>query len=220
MSNNESFIDEVTEELRRDQLYAMLRRYGWIAVLAVLLLVGGAAWNEWNKAQTEAQAQAVGDALLSALEVNDPAGRVEGLAAIDPQGPAVAVTALFTAAEQQNSGDTAAAIATLDALAVDADIPDEYRGLAALKSLMLSADTMDPAERRIALEALAVPGNPYRMLALEQLALADVSAGDIEAALFGLAAIVEDAEATQSLRERAQGLIVALGGTIDANAGN
>lgn len=220
MSNNDSFIDEVSEELRRDQLYAMLRRYGWIAILAVVLLVGGAAYNEWSKAQSESQARAIGDGLLDALEANDAEGRVAGLEALAPEGPAVAVTALFTAAEQQNAGDTEAAIATLDALAVNGDVPKEYRDLAALKSVMMSVGTMDPADSRIALEALAVPGNLYRMLALEQLALVDVAEGDIDAALTRLRAISEDAEATQGLRDRTQGLIVALGGTIEPAAGN
>ena len=45
MSNPDSFIREVTEEVRRDRLYGYVRRYGWIAALLVLLVVGGAAWN-------------------------------------------------------------------------------------------------------------------------------------------------------------------------------
>ena len=38
MSDTDSFIDEVNEEVRRDRFYFMLKRYGWIAVLAVILL--------------------------------------------------------------------------------------------------------------------------------------------------------------------------------------
>ncbi|MFD1808819.1 hypothetical protein ACFSHQ_13850 [Gemmobacter lanyuensis] len=40
MSNPESFIDEVTEEVRRDKLFATFRKYGWIGILAVLGIVG------------------------------------------------------------------------------------------------------------------------------------------------------------------------------------
>ena len=36
MSNPDSFIDEVTEEVRRDRLFAMFRKYGWIGVAIVL----------------------------------------------------------------------------------------------------------------------------------------------------------------------------------------
>ena len=56
MSDTDSFIDEVTEEVRRDRLFGLMKRYGWIAALAVLLIVGGAAWNEWRKAQDRAAA--------------------------------------------------------------------------------------------------------------------------------------------------------------------
>ncbi len=66
MSDTDSFIDEVTEEVRRDRLFALMRRYGWIAVLLVVLIVGAAAWNEYRKGQARASAEALGDALLSA----------------------------------------------------------------------------------------------------------------------------------------------------------
>ena len=46
MSDTDSFIDEVTEEVRRDRMYLLLRRWGWVGVVAVILIVGGAAFNE------------------------------------------------------------------------------------------------------------------------------------------------------------------------------
>ena len=49
MSNSETFIDEVTEEVRKDQLFGYMRKYGWIAVLAVLAIVGGTAFSELRK---------------------------------------------------------------------------------------------------------------------------------------------------------------------------
>ena len=58
MSNPDSFIDEVTEEVRRDRLFAMFRKYGWIGVLIVVFIVGGAAVNEWRKSSAEARAEA------------------------------------------------------------------------------------------------------------------------------------------------------------------
>ena len=72
MSQNESFIDEVTEELRRDRLFALFRRWAWLAVLLVLLVVGLAAWNEWQKARRASAAQALGDGISAALETPDP----------------------------------------------------------------------------------------------------------------------------------------------------
>ena len=56
MSETDSFIEEVTEEVRRDRLFALFRRYGWIVLVLIVLVVGGAAWNEYRKAQDRAAA--------------------------------------------------------------------------------------------------------------------------------------------------------------------
>ncbi len=208
MSDSDSFINEVTEEVRRDQLYGYLKRYGWIAVLLIVVLVGGAAWNEWNKAQATAKAQATGDALLDALGQNDPEFRMAAVAEVEAEGSAAAVTALITAASQQEGGDIPAAVATLQALAVNTDVPAIYNELAAFKAAMLDPD---PTTRRPSLEAMAQPGAPFALLAQEQLALADLAAGNPDAALERLSAIIEDAGVTRGLLVRAQTLMVALG---------
>jgi hypothetical protein len=57
VSDTDSFIEEVTEEVRRDRLFGMIKRYGWIAVLVVLAIVGGTAYNEYRKANEAAIAQ-------------------------------------------------------------------------------------------------------------------------------------------------------------------
>ncbi len=45
-NQNDSFFNEVTDELRRDKLFGLFRRYGWIAILVILGIVGGAIWRE------------------------------------------------------------------------------------------------------------------------------------------------------------------------------
>lgn len=213
MSDTDSFINEVSEEVRRDALYGYLRKYGWIAVVVVLGLVGGAAYNEYSKSQARATSQAAGDALLDALNSdNDSAARAAALATVEVEGSAVAVSALLTAASHQEAGDTAAAAAALGALATNMDVPEIYRELGALKAAMLPSDDADA--RMAALDALAQPGAPFYLLALEQIALMQVAAGETDTALATLGRIAEDAGVTRGLRERAQTLIVALGGEI------
>ncbi|MFN3281418.1 MAG: hypothetical protein ACK40I_07100, partial [Tabrizicola sp.] len=82
MSNPDSFIEEVTEEVRRDRLFGLFRKYGWIGVVVILGLVGGTAWTEWAKARDAARAQAFGDALIDALDLGTPEERREALAAV------------------------------------------------------------------------------------------------------------------------------------------
>lgn len=213
MSNPDSFIEEVTEEVRRDRLFALMRRYGWIAVLAVILLVGGAAYKEWQTARETAAAQALGDALLSALEQQEAEARVAALDAVEGAEDAAPLIGLLAAGEQSAAGQDAEAIARLRALADDSQAPAGYRQLALLKLLLIEGDARPAEERRADLAVLAEPGAPFRPLALEQLALIEIEQGNSEAAIDRLREILEQPEATAGLRERATQLIVALGGT-------
>ncbi|NDV49492.1 hypothetical protein [Alloyangia pacifica] len=217
MSNTDSFIDEVTEEVRRDKLFALLKRYGWIGVVAVLAIVGGAAWREYSAVQRQAQAEAFGDALRGALEADAPADRAAALTDVNaPGAEARAVTDLLAASELASAEEGAAATKLLDDAAANGDLPEIYREIAAFKAVSRTDSGLSDDERRIRLEALAVPGKPLRLLAEEQLALLDIKAGDTEAALEKLQRILEDAEITAGLRQRATQVIVALGGTPDA----
>lgn len=217
MSNTESFIDEVNEEVRRDRLFAYFKRYGWIAVLLVLLLVGGAAWREYSAASAAAEAQREGDALLSALDGEDAAARAEALSGVEIDGASAAVVRLLQAGAQQEAGEAAKAADTLQALASDEEAPQLYRELATLKRAMVAPE-LSPEEREQILQPLSQPGEPFRLLAKEQIALAQIAGENTEGALETLRGITEDAAVTQGLRQRVQALIVALGGETDAEA--
>lgn len=215
MANQDSFIEEVNEEVRRDRLYTLLRRYGWIAVLLILVLVGGAAWNEWRKASARAEAEALGNAVVAALETADPEARRTALSAVETgqNEGAAALIALLVAGIDRETGGTAEARTGLEALAGDPDLAPLYRDLAALKAVLLAGDELSAEDRIARLQALALPGAPYRLLALEQIALAEVARGDVDEALARLREIATDGQATPSQRRRTAQLMVALGGT-------
>lgn len=210
MSNPESFIDEVTEEVRRDRLFRLFRRYGWIAVVLVLAIVGGASWNEWQKAQAETQARAFGDAVLAALDQSDPEARRAALAEVTATGDRAAVLQMLISSDPAEN--RAASLAALQAVEADAALPVSYRDLATLKRVILAGADLSVSDRRAALDPIAAPGRPYRTLALEQMALLSIEAGETEAALTTLRALTQDQQATAGLRRRATQLIVALGG--------
>ncbi len=212
MSSTDSFIDEVTEEVRRDKLYGYLRKYGWIGVLAVVLIVGGAAVNEWLKARERAEAQAAGDAILTAVAAESPAARIAALDAIGATGDRAALIDLIVAAE---ADDTGLAAERLQAIAADATLPALYRDLATLKRAMLPDSPVPADERKADLAPLTAAGAPFRALAEEQIALAEIELGETDAALARLGALLADQDASGALRERASQLIVALGGDPD-----
>ncbi|MCC1491593.1 hypothetical protein [Cognatishimia sp. F0-27] len=216
MSDTDSFIEEVTEEVRRDKLYKTMRRYGWIPILIVVLIVGGAAWREYAKAQDAAQAQAFGDAILAGLQAEDDAARAAALDAVAAPGPGgAAILQMLVAAEEAQAENPAEAVARLQAIADNPEIPGIYRQIAQYKALSRSDGGLSVEARRAGLESLAIAGQPLRLLAEEQLGLIDVETGEIDAAIARFTAIVEDAEATAGLRSRASQLIVALGGTLE-----
>lgn len=216
MSNSDGFIDEVTEELRREQMLAKLKRYGWIGVLAVLLIVGGAAFREYRAAQERAQAESLGDAMLAALESDEAAARVAGLEQIEaPGAQAQAVLALLTASEQVAAGDSAGAVSNLEAVALNTEVPQVYRQIAQFKALTLQADTLDAATRRQGFEALGAAGGTLGLLAQEQLALIAIQQGETATAIETYQAVLSDAGVTPDLQQRALQVIVALGGEPD-----
>lgn len=212
MSESDSFIDEVSEEVRRDRMFAYVRRYGWIAILFVVLLVGGAAWNEWRKATERARAQAFGDAILVALEAPERSERAAALSAIEAPGAGGRAVLTLLAAAESGADDPAAAAGALLALADDTQVPQVYRHLATLKALAIPGSGLTPQDRRMRLEGMTQAGGLVRLLAEEQLAWLDIETGARDAALERLQRIVEDAEATTGLRQRAAQGIVALGG--------
>jgi hypothetical protein len=220
MSDADSFIDEVTEEVRRDRLFTLIRRYGWIAVVVIVAVVGGAGYNEYRKAQATATAQGLGDAMLAALDLDAPAERATALSKIEASTPGgEAVLGFLSAAAQAEAGDTAAAVADLEEVARNGELPEIYRQIASFKALTLQADTLPADQRRQGFEALAQPGAPLRLLAEEQLALIDVAEGQRDAAIEKLQAILQDAEINASLRQRVYQVIVALGGKPAAVSG-
>lgn len=216
MSNPESFIDEVSEEVRRDQLYKLIRRYGWIAVAAVLLIVGGASFYELKKARETAAAQALGDATLAAMQLETPEARLEALGAIEVDGEAKALIALLAAGQDLGAGNTDAAVAQFDSVINDPAVAESYRQLATLKKVMAQGDTASAEAHRAALAPMTAAGQPFRNVALEQLALVEAQAGETETAITLLRQAYTSSDATGDLRQRVSQLIVALGGDLNA----
>lgn len=215
MSQNENFIEEVFDDLRRDRLFRFFRRWAWLMVLLVLVVVGGAAWNEWRKARAAAEAQALGDAIIAALAETDPAARAAALSLVEGDADAHALLELLAAGATAAAEDDGAAVAALGAEAARSDIARRWSDLAALKLILLETGALPPEQRIARLEPLTAGNAPYRLLALEQTAYARLELGETDVALALLRDIVADGAVSDGLRLRASQMIVALGGSAE-----
>lgn len=225
VSNPESFIAEVTEELRRDRLYALFRKWGWLAALLVVLVVGLAAWREWDAGNRKARAQALGDALLDIEKLASSDARRDAFAelyesGIDPDAQSIA--RIYQAGLLSEDGDDDGAILALSRVSSDTSVSEIYRDLALLKSVVYSAADADSDQTLTALEQLSVPGRPFRLLALEYKAQYLVgSHGDLQEDARGEAikimqTLLQDSQITPEQAERVGLFLAAIGGTASA----
>jgi hypothetical protein len=217
LSNPDSFIEEVTEEVRRDRLFRVFRKYGWIGVVLVIGIVGGAAWNEWSKARYAARAEAFGDAVIDALDQGSAEDRRAALAAVPADGEQAGLLNLIRASDPEEDKPTT--LAALEKVGSDTSLPVSYRDLAVLRRVLVGGADLPLADRRTALQGIAVAGRPYRSLAEEQLAYLLIEESKVPEAIAGLTALVQDQEASGALRARAGQVITALGGKMPETTG-
>ena len=218
MSETDNFIDEVSEEVRKDKLYATIRKYGWLAVVIVLALVGGTAFREYKIASANKVAQKTGDAISKAISLEGPEARAAALSEIIANDKNVAIIELLKAAEQEAGGEFAASVETLEALEAS-KLPSAYRELAHFKKLLIEKDGLNEDARIAGLNELAASASPYALYAKEQLSLIDLAKGRKEAAINRLSQILEDANLSQSLRQRVSQLMIILGETSETSEG-
>ena len=209
MSDTDSFIDEVTEEVRRDRLFGYFRRYGWIPAVIILALVGGTAYSEWSKSVVAQAAQVRGDALLDALDVQDKPESIAALSSIVAQEDTDVVASFLLAGLDQSLASE-----LLTAISENMDQPKYIRDLARLK-LAATPDAASKDEAVSILTDLSAPGGLYRNAATEILVALELQRGNRDVALELLQSHVQDAGATRAQVQRMGELIVALGAIPD-----
>jgi hypothetical protein len=208
---------EVDEELRRDNLLQLWRRYGRYiiaAAVAALLVAGGfAAWRNHRQAELRAEATRYAGA-LNLAENGKPADAATVFAAVAREGGGYGLLASFEeAALLAKAGNSKGAVALYDQLAASQGLGPEFRGLAVLLSVMQGMQATPPAPPQAAiarLKPLTEAGNPWRPSALELTALARLEAGDKHGALDLYRQLADDLTAPRGLRARAAEMAAAL----------
>ncbi len=214
MADSDSFVQEVTEEVRRDAMYAAWRKYGPFVIGGIALIVLGTAAQSWWKNDKIESMREAGGALIEAQNVEDSAEAAEAFLALsdNSQGDYAAIAGLRAAAAFGASGDVDRAVEQYRTVAAMSGVDERFTGLARLRMIMIRADLMDPSEMMDELKPLTAAGQPWRSLALEFMAAAHVRNGDNEAAADVFRTLAADAQTTPAVQARAQEMISALGG--------
>jgi hypothetical protein len=221
-TENEAFLREVDENLRRDQMTGLARKWGIVAAMVVgLFLIGLAAFLWWRNHQAEQAGQegeqlvqVLGEAEVGNASPSDP--RLVQLANSSRDG--YRALARLTQAGLTAKNDPAAGAKAYQAIADDKDLPQAMRDLATIRAVTLQFDSLAPADVVARLKPLAVANNPWFGSAGEMTAMAylKMNRKDLAGPLF--AAIARDNDAPVGLRGRAAGMATALGQDVAAIA--
>lgn len=207
MSETDSFIQEVTEEVRQDQMFALWKKWAPAIIGGVALIVGGAAYWSYSQSEKQKADEARGGLFLQA----DPEEADLQIALPDKlDGPAKVLGEFTAAAALADRGDTDEAGERFADLASRSDVPQVYRDLALLQAVRYGASDDALAD----LGRLVDGQGAFRHLALEQRASLRLQAGDTQKAHEDLRMIVDDSDATPATRQRALAILTATGGTV------
>lgn len=200
--------NEIDEDLRRERLGKIWNRYGsYIIALAVLIVIGVAAWRgyEWWQARESA---ASGARFAAAMKLADDGKHTEAqaaFAAIAKDGTGgYRILARFSAASELAYSDKAGAVAAYDALANENGVDPLARDIARIRAGLLLVDTAPVADIEARMKPLDTPAGPFRNSAREIVGLAQYRAGDYEAATKTFETLLADAELPPGMRQRAE----------------
>ena len=206
---------EVDEDLRRENLEKIWKRYGKVILALALVLVLGVAglqaWKAYDRQQRQQQSDRFAAALATAQN-GDPAAAAEALAEWSkPDGGGYpGLAALERARLLADTGDTARAIAVWDQIAADSDLGSGFRAMATLLSVLHQIEDGDPDELRQRLVPLAAPGSAFRGSAWELMAVLALREGDTSRARALYTQISDDRELPGGVRARATQMLAAL----------
>lgn len=207
IDNNEALAREVDEELAKERLAELGRRYGPTVigvVSAALIAVSGYVWWQNNE-----QSRRIGETaqllnLSASVDRNADADTANALAAFEQEAsPGLATLAQFEEARARlQLGQAEEAAELLDYVATRAETPSPFDDIALLVLAQRQLDSGDPQALADRLQRLDSPNSPWRLAAAELRAQLLFRAGDAEAAIARLEAALADPEIEASQSER------------------
>jgi hypothetical protein len=197
---------EVDEEVRRERLEQLWKRYGNYIIAAafvVLACIGGWRGYVYWQERKAAEAGAAYEAASTLADEGKHADAQAAFAKLATDGTAAyRGLARFREAGQLSLSDPKAAVAAYDALAADASLGRPLQDLATVRAALLLVDTAPYQELRGRLEPLTAADRPYRHSARELLAFSAWRSNDAAAARQWIETVLADPETPGTIRNR------------------
>lgn len=179
------FINEVEEELRKDEYNRLLKRYGPFLIGLIVAVVAATGYMEYRKSSADKAARAVSFAYVQAGEkvVDNPQGAVTDFIAISKKAPSgyAGLSLMRAAAIELDQGNRERAVELFDQAAATFEMP-RHAQLAQLKAGYVLAGDGRYADVANRMGPLAAKDQPYEYLARELLGFAAMQDGNLSGA--------------------------------------
>ncbi len=179
MVESESFIKEVSEEVKRDRLFKALNKFRWPLFALIVLLVGAVGGYEYYKFDKKSRAQKNGEFLISAIENLKENGQTV-TKKIDNKFTSVLIK-LNEAKYFEENGDMKSASAAYNHIISKYGENKFFNHYSKFQLyLMDPAESLSDVKKIKILDELSAPDSPLKLLALEQKLYVYVKVNDLE----------------------------------------
>jgi hypothetical protein len=215
-ATNDAFVREVDEELRRDELVNVWRRYGrWIVVAVIAGLAAFGGWLYWQHYQVQ-RAGNEGEKLLASYDQVAAGKDAQAAPALTDLGtsssPGYRAMAKFSVADALlKKNDLKGAAAKFAEIAADTAIAQPFRDLALVRQTSAEYDSLKPQVVVDRLRPLAQKGSPWFGSAGELVAIAYIQMNRPELARTLFTQMSGDDGVPKSIRDRAEQMASTLG---------
>jgi hypothetical protein len=205
--DRDTFLREVDEEVRREQIKKIWEKYGTWIVAGVAVVMAGIGGYQWWQGQRIAAAEAAGTEFEAAMKLaaddkaEDARKAFEAIAAKGPDGYAM-LAQLTLAGDAVKAGKPDEALNAYEAIAARTSDP-LIKDFARLQAATLKIDSADWTEVKNRLTELTGDKSAWRYQAREMLGVAALRAGKLDEAKEALAPLSADPRTPPAIRERA-----------------
>ena len=201
MVESESFIKEVSEEVKRDKLFKVLKKFRWHLITLILVLVGGVGGYEYHIYSKKLRAEKNGDFLVSSLNaLKNNGNNLKG------QGANKLLDILIKLSEAkffEEKGDIRIANEIYAQIIEQNKEEKFFNHYAKLQIYLLDpAEDLGDTEKIKMLDELSAPDAPLKLLALEEKLYLYIKSDDLPNIRNQIKLILSDITITPQQRNR------------------